>query len=226
MDDVRLLLVDFDPVYRNTVKEYFIFKGFLVDDAMDGVAAIKLFRRHEYNLILLDTAIPELEGRLVCNLIRKVSDVPIFITSDRCDEEEKLSYYEIGIDDFITKPISREELLARVHVFLRRTSGKKHLSTKTICCNGIHIDKDSRAVYINEKEVQLTPKEYDLLVFLTQNPNKAFSRETLLDEVWGRDFCGSDRTVDTHIKTLRESIKPCQSCIITVWGFGYKLQLE
>ncbi len=226
MDDVRLLLVDFDLVFRNTIKEYFISKGFLVDDAVDGIAAIKLFRRHEYNLILLDTAIPELEGRLVCSQIRKVSDVPIFITSDRSSEEEKLSYYEVGIDDFIIKPISREELLARVHVFLRRTSGKKHLSMKTICCSGIHIDKDSRAVYINEKESQLTPKEYDLLLFLTQNPNKAFSRATLLDEVWGRDFCGSDRTVDTHIKTLRENIKPCQSCIITVWGFGYKLQSE
>lgn len=226
MDDARLLLVDFDIIFRNTIKEYFIFKGFLVDDAADGIAAIKLFRRNEYNLILLDTAVPELEGRLVCNQIRKISDVPIFITSTRNDEEEKLSYYEVGIDDFIIKPISREELLARVHVFLRRTSGKKHISAQTVCCNGIHIDTDSRTVYINEKEVQLTPKEYDLLVFLTHNPNKAFSRETLLNEVWGRDFCGSDRTVDTHIKTLRESIKPCQNCIITIWGFGYKLQLE
>jgi len=222
MDDVRLLLVDFDIVFRNSVKEFILSKGYFVDEAADGIAAIKLFRRNDYNLILLDAAVPELEARLVCTQIRKVSDVPILITSSPCDENEKLSFYELGIDDFIIKPFSCEELMARIKVFLRRTNGLKNIPTHTVFCNGIHIDTLSRTVSINDRVIQLAPKEYELLLFLIQNPNKAFSRENLLNEVWGRDFFGSDRTVDTHIKTLRESIKPCHNCIITVWGFGYK----
>ena len=222
MDDVRLLLVENDSAQRSTIKEYLISKGYFVDEAADGIAAIKLFRRNDYNLMIIDTAIPELEGRIVCNQIRKVSDVPIIITSIPSGETEKLSYFDIGIDEFVIKPYSSEELLARIKVFLRRTNGLKNIPSHTVFSNGIHIDTISRTVSVNDRKVSLTPKEYELLLFLIQNPNKAFPRETLLNEIWGRDFFGSDRTVDTHIKTLRESIKPCQDCIVTVWGFGYK----
>jgi DNA-binding response OmpR family regulator len=222
MDDVRLLLVDHDSTLRSYIKEFIITKGYFIDEAADGIAAIKLFRRNEYNLIILDAAVPELDGHLVCSQIRKVSDVPILITSVLCKEEDRLSYYDVGIDDFIIKPYSSMELLARIKVFLRRTAGLKNIPSHTIFCSGIHIDTLSRAVSVNDRTVPLTPKEYELLLFLIQNPNKAFSRETILNKIWGPDFFGSDRTVDTHIKTLRESIKPCQNCITTVWGFGYK----
>jgi len=226
MDDIRLLIADSDSVIRGIIKECFISLGFLADEASDGIAAIKLFRRNEYNLIIIDSAITELDGRLVCNQIRKGSDVPIIITCVQCDEELKMSYFEQGVDDFLIKPVSLPELLARVKVFLRRTIGTKKIPSRTIFCNGIHIDSISHKVFINENKIQLTPKEYELLLFLTQNPDKAFSRETLLNEVWGDDFLGSDRTVDTHIKTLRENIKPCHNCIKTIWGFGYKFDLE
>lgn len=225
MNDVKLLIVDIDSNLRSIIKTCVVSKGYFIDEATDGISAIKLFRRNEYNLILIDTAIPELDGRLVCSQIRKVSDVPIIITSIKNNEEEKLSYFETGIDDFVVKPFSCSELMARINVFLRRTNSLKNIPCRTISCNGINIDTVSRTVYVNEKEVQLTPKEYELLLFLSQNPNRAFSRETLLNEVWGHDFLGSDRTVDTHIKTLRESIKPCHNCITTIWGFGYKFDL-
>ncbi len=222
MDDVRLLLAENDRALRSTVKDFLMLKGYIVDEAADGIAAIKLFRRNDYHLMVIDAKIPELDGRIVCNQIRKVSDVPIIITSASCTDAEKLSYFDLGIDEFVVKPYSSEELLARIKVFLRRTSGIKSIPSHTIFCGGIHIDTVSRQVTVNDRAVSLAPKEYELLLFLIQNPNKAFSRETLLNEIWGRDFFGSDRTIDTHIKTLRESIRPCQECIATVWGFGYK----
>ena len=222
MEDVRLLIVDFDAVFRNMMKDFIVSRSYLVDEAADGIAAIKLFRRNDYHLIVIDTAIPELEAPIVCSQIRKVSDVPIIITGAKGEKEEKLAYYELGVDDFIIKPFSCEELMARIKVFLRRTNGLKNIPSHTVFSNGIHIDTLSRSVTIHDRPISLSPKEYDLLVFLMQNPNKAFSRETLLNEVWGRDFCGLDRTVDTHIKTLREGIRPCQNCIATIWGFGYK----
>ena len=222
MEDVRLLIVDYDAVFRNMMKDFIVSRSYLVDEAADGIAAIKLFRRNDYHLIVIDTAIPELEAPIVCSQIRKVSDVPIIITGAKGEKEEKLSYYELGVDDFIIKPFSCEELMARIKVFLRRTNGLKNIPSHTVFSNGIHIDTLSRSVTIHDRPISLSPKEYDLLVFLMQNPNKAFSRETLLNEVWGRDFCGLDRTVDTHIKTLREGIRPCQNCIATIWGFGYK----
>jgi two-component system response regulator ResD len=222
MDVVRLLLANNDSLLRSSTKEYLVSKGYVVDEAADGIAAIKLFRRNDYNLMLIDAAVPVLESRLVCSQIRKVSDAPVIITSNPCSEAEKLSYYDLGVDDFIIRPFSNEELLARIKVFLRRTTGLKSIPSHTVFCNGIHIDTISRTVSVNERNISLTPKEYELLLFLISNPNKAFSRETLLNEIWGRDFFGSDRTVDTHIKTLRESLKPCHECIMTVWGFGYK----
>lgn len=225
MEDVRLLLVDFDGACRKNIKDFIAAKGYFVDEAPDGIAAIKLFRRNDYNLILIDTAVPELGAQIVCSQIRKVSDVPILITSSKEEENEKLSYYELGVDDFLVRPFSCEELMARIKVFLRRTTGIKTAPSHAIFFDGIHIDTLSRSVFINDREVQLTPKEYELLVFLARNPNKAFSRESLLNEVWGRDFIGSDRTVDTHIKTLRENIKPCSNLIATIWGFGYKFSV-
>ena len=222
MDDIRLLLADHDPETINRIKECIEAEGFSVDMAANGIAAIKLFRRNIYDLILIDTHLPELDGFHVCYQIRKVSDVPIIIISTIKNEEDKLSFYSIGVDDFIVKPLSPAELLARIKVLLRRTAGFKNISPRILSFDKIHIDTISRMVYIDEKEVQLTPKEYDLLTFMSRNPNRALSREVLLNEVWGVDFLGSDRTIDTHIKTLRENLKPYHNCIVTVWGYGYK----
>ncbi len=222
MNDIRLLIADQDSAVRSAIKKMATAQGYLFDEAADGIAALKLFRRHDYNIIILDTDLPELDGRNVCRQIRKVSDAPILIVSAKYGEQDKLNAFELGVDDYIAKPFSAPELLARIKVFLYRSGGLNRVTPAKITFSGLFIDTISRAVYIDDSAVQLTPKEYDLLFFLSQNPNKAFSRETLLNEVWGYDFTGSDRTVDTHIKTLRENIKPYDTFIVTVWGFGYK----
>ncbi len=225
MSDIRLLIVDGDDSARSVIKEYAAKEDYSIDEAADGIAALKFFRRNEYNIIILDTALPELDGRNVCRQIRKISDVPIIFISAEIEEEDILSGFEAGADDYVIKPFFASELMARVRVFLHRSSGQKMDSSRRISANGVILDTVSRVVYVNEKAVKLTLKEYDLLLFLMRNPNKAFSRDMLLNEVWGNEFFISDRTIDTHIKSLRENLKPYQQYIATVWGFGYKFNL-
>lgn len=222
MNGVRLLIVDGDESVRNIIREKAAGEGFACDEAADGIAAIKLFRRYDYSLILLETDLPQLDGRNVCRQVRKVSDVPIIIVTTRTGEADRLAGFDLGADDYVLKPFSSCELMARVKVFLRRSGGIDKAVPQKVSFSGLFIDTVSRSVYADDRLVQLTPKEHDLLFFLSQNPNKAFSRDILLNEVWGYDFSGSDRTVDTHIKTLRENIKPYDVYIMTVWGFGYK----
>lgn len=222
MDDIRLLIVDKDEAVRNVIKQMAISHEYSFDEAANGIAALKLFRRHDYDIVIIDPDLPELDGRHACRQIRKVSDVPILITCARCSEEDKLSAFELGADDYIVKPFFPQELFLRIKVFLHRTGNLARSTPTKLTFGGLFIDTLSHTVYVDDSVVQLTPKEYNLLFFLSQNPNRAFSRETLLNEVWGYDFAGSDRTVDTHIKTLRENIKPYDSSIVTVWGFGYK----
>lgn len=222
MDDIRLLIVDKDETARNQIKKLADNAGYAFDVAFDGVMAIKLFRRHDYHLIIMDTDLPVLDGWNVCRQIRKVSDVPIIIISALTGEHDKLLAFDSGADDYLCKPFSSPELAAKIKVFLYRSKGLKMSSQTKIACNGLLIDTISHTVTVDDNIVKLTPKEYELLHYLSQNPNKAFSREMLLNEVWGYEFTGSDRTVDTHIKMLRENIKPYGPSIVTVWGFGYK----
>ena len=222
MDGIRLLIVDTDETARNQMKSLADNAGYAFDVAFDGVMAIKLFRRRDYHLIIMDTDLPVLDGWNVCRQLRKVSDVPIIIVSNQACEQDKILAFDSGADDYLCKPFSSLELLARIKVFLYRTTGLKSPSQTKIACRGLLIDTASHTVSVDDNIVKLTPKEYELLYFLSENPNKAFSREMLLNEVWGYEFTGSDRTVDTHIKMLRENIKPYDPCIVTVWGFGYK----
>ena len=225
MDDIRLLMVDKDETTRNQLKKLADGAGFAYEVATDGVTAIKLFRRRDYHLVIMDTDLPVLDGWNVCRQLRKVSDVPIIFISVLSGEHDKLMAFESGADDYLCKPFSSAELLARIKVFIHRTIGTKISSQTKISCNGLLIDTNSHTVFVDDSIVKLTPKEYDLLHFLSQNPNKAFSREMLLNEVWGYEFSGTDRTIDTHIKMLRENLKPYDLCIATVWGFGYKFVL-
>ncbi|MFA9380243.1 MAG: response regulator transcription factor [Acetanaerobacterium sp.] len=222
MESVRLLIVDHNSAVRSIIKQNATAEGYACDEAADGISALKLFRRNDYNLIILDTDLPELDGRNVCRQIRKLSDVPIIIVTARNQESDRLSGFEVGADDYVTKPFSPSELMARVRVFLYRSGMIQKTLPGKITFGGLFIDAVSHTVYIDDRVVQLSPKEYDLLFFLSQNPNQAFPRDMLLNEVWGVDFFGSDRTVDTHIRTLRENIKPYDQYIVTVWGFGYK----
>ncbi|MDD3693555.1 MAG: response regulator transcription factor [Oscillospiraceae bacterium] len=225
MDNIRLLIAENRNGILKSIYDSFVSEGFAVDEATDGIMAIKLFRRNDYAIIVIDSNLPELDSYNVCYQIRKISDVPVIVIGDKTDENTILQFYNIGIDDYLSKPFYLSELIAKIRVLLRRTKGLKSATPRVICCNEIHIDTVSRMVYIEDREIRLTPKEYDLLLFLSQNPNRALSREVLLNEVWGIDFAGSDRTVDTHIKTLRERIKPYHGCIATVWGYGYKLEI-
>ncbi len=222
MESIRLLIVDDDRIARNAVSKKLISEGFICDEAPDGIAALKMFRRNDYNLIVINAQLPELSGKIVCRQIRKVSDVPIIVVSSSGREEDVLACFDLGADDYVVKPFSVPELTARIRVFLRRCGEIERTQPRNISFGGLYIDTVSRAVYVDDKEVYLPPREYALLHFLSQNPNKAFSRDNLLNEVWGYDFVGMDRTVDTHIKTLRVNIHPYEQYIETVWGFGYK----
>ena len=221
MGETRLLIVDREPETRSKIKTHATLHGFLSDEATDGITALKQFRRKNYNVVILDANCMELDAWHVCRQIRKSASTPIIILSARGDEEQKLSFYDLGVDDFVTKPFSCKVLIARIHVILRRNAAYTKHSSRRIVYEGISIDVAARMVYVDGESIVLTPKEYKLLVFLSQNPNQAMSREMILKEVWGEDFFGTDRTVDTHIKMLRESLRPYHTYIETVWGFGY-----
>lgn len=227
MDNEKILLVDDEERMRDMIKEYTSLEGYDIDEAADGVKALDLFKKNKYSLIILDVMMPKIDGWSVCREIRKTSQVPIIMLTARGEEYDKLFGFELGVDDYIIKPFSPKELLARMKAILRRSSITDIEAKKenTVNFDGLVIEYDSRNTYVNGNIVTLTPKEYSLLAFFTKNTNRVYSREQLLNEVWDYDFIGDDRTVDTHIKMLRESIKEYRKFIVTVWGTGYKFEV-
>ena len=221
MKQIRFLIVDPEAEVRATLKTYAALENFAIDEAADGIAALKLFRRNDYHIIIMNANLPELDAYHVCRQIRKSSHAPIIMLSRQSNEEERLLYFEIGVDDFIEMPFSCKELMARIHVLLRHSAHHEDYTPRRLIFDGLCIDIAARVVFVDGEAITLTPKEYKLLLFLSKNPHQAMSREQILREVWGEDFFGTDRTVDTHIKTLRESIRPYQDYIGTVWGYGY-----
>jgi len=218
---MKILIADGDEMIRSELKMMLSSEGFEVHSVADGISAIKHFRRHDYSLAILETQLPELNGTIVARQLRKTLDIPFVFLSSDFDENSILNAFALGAEDYIIKPFSGKQLVAKVKVILRRTSGQAKLSERNIVFDGLHIDTFSHKVFIEDSQIFLTPKEYDLLVFLAKNPNKAFSREKLLTQVWGDDYMGTDRTVDTHIKTLREALKSQYNHISTVRGLGY-----
>jgi len=220
--NIRILVADGEEQVRNKLRSLLSAEGYSVDLVSDGISVIKHFRRYEYELIIMEMNLPELDGKSVSRQLKKMADIPFVFMSYDSDEESVVRGYALGAEDYIIKPFSGRELLARIRVILRRRAGREKLSLRNLVFGPLHVDTVSHEVYINEQRVILTPKEYELLVLLAKNPDQAFSREMLLDEIWGHDYFGSDRTVDTHIKTLREALKPYHYYISTVRGFGYK----
>jgi DNA-binding response OmpR family regulator len=190
------------------------------------VEALNKFRVGSYDLILLDLMLPKMDGWTVCREIRKTSKVPVIMLTARGEEYDKLFGFELGVDDYVVKPFSPKELMARMKAVLNRSikTPEKVEKENKIQLEDLIIDFDGRTVFLNNEIIALTPKEYDLLSFFVQNQNKVFSRDQLLTSVWGYDFSGDDRTVDTHIKMLRESLKKYRKWIVTVWGVGYKFE--
>lgn len=223
----RILIVDDEDRIRDMIKEYISIEGYIIDEASDGVDAISMFKLNNYSLIILDVMMPKIDGWTVCREIRKTSRVPVIMLTARGEEYDKLFGFELGVDDYIVKPFSPKELLARMKAIIRRSAApiiEEVIENKSIF-EGVIIDYDSHNVYVDDSLINLTPKEYELLTFFSKNPNKVFSREQLLTGVWGYDFTGDDRTVDTHVKMLRESLKDYRKFIVTVWGTGYKFEL-
>ncbi len=216
-----ILIVDDEQGIRDVLREYLELEGYEVDEAVDGMDAIRQAKARDYDLIVMDVMMPKLDGYSAVKEIKKDKDVPVIMLSARSEEYDKLFGFEIGADDYVTKPFSPKEVVARIGAVLRR--GKT--ANKKIVSDGLEIDLAGRNVYVDGKKVFLTPREYDLLFYLVKNEGVAVPREQLLADVWGYDFFGEDRTVDTHIKMLRSNLGPYRDKILTLRGVGYKLVL-
>lgn len=216
----KILVVDDEKSIREVIRTYAEFEGHEVVEATDGLDAIEKVREEDFDVIVMDIMMPRLDGFSSYKEIKKIKNIPVLMLSARSEEYDKLFGFEIGIDDYVTKPFSPKELMARLNVIVNRNN--KVEENNTMEFEGLKIDLDGRVVFVNGEMVELTPKEYDLLVYMVKNKNIALSRDKLLNQVWGYDFYGEDRTVDTHIKMLRNSIKEYRKFIITVRGVGYK----
>lgn len=228
MDKKLILVVDDEQGIRDIIKEYLVPEDFEVIEAVDGVDALNKFKNHNIVFVILDVMLPKMDGWKVCREIRSSSRVPIIMLTARGEEYDKLFGFELGVDDYIVKPFSPKELLARIKAILLRSnlSLEDPVKPNRIQLADLLIDFDARNVYLQQNLINMTPKEYDLLTFFVNHQGKVFSREQLLNLVWGYEFLGDVRTVDTHVKMLRESLGKYRKWIVTAWGIGYKFEAE
>lgn len=222
----KVLVVDDEDKIREVIREYAEFEGYDVTEATNGLDAINLCKENDYDIIVMDIMMPKLDGFTAAKEIRKFKDIPIIVLSARGEEYDKLYGFELGIDDYVVKPFSPKELLARLNVILRRNSKtNSNDDDNYFKYKGLEVDMKGRNVYVEGVKSELTPKEYDLLFYLVKNKNVALSREKILTDVWGYDFFGIDRTVDTHIKMLRNNLGTYRFLILTLRGMGYKFEI-
>ncbi len=220
----RILVVDDEINIRRVVREYAEFEGYEVFEAENGMQAVDMVKNNDYDLIIMDIMMPKLDGFSTCKEIKKYKSIPVIMLSARGEEYDKLFGFELGIDDYVVKPFSPKELMARIKVVLKRGRSESEAAPGKIVFEGLEIDLAGREVYVDGKKASMTPKEYDLLFYLVKNKNLALTRDKLLEEVWGYDFFGDDRTVDTHIKMLRNSLGQYRKFIVTLRGMGYKFE--
>ena len=222
---MKVLFVDDEEMIRNVLKEYVEFEGNEAYEAADGMEAVRLCKDNDYDVVLMDVMMPRLDGFSAVKEIRKFKDVPVIMLSARGEEYDKLFGFEIGADDYVTKPFSPKEVMARINaVTKRRAAAKAEAGNEILKFEGLEIDMAGRNVYVDGEKAELTPKEYELLFYLVRNKGIALTREKLLYDVWGFDFYGDDRTVDTHIKMLRGNLKEYRKFIVTLRGLGYKFE--
>ena len=224
---MRLLIVDDEPAIRLLVKKYADFEGYETDEAVDGMDAVIKSRENDYDLIIMDIMMPELDGFSAVREIRKNSDVPVIMLSARGEEYDKIHGFEIGVDDYVTKPFSGKELIMRVGAVLARankSSGGESEQREVYENGDLKVDFTAHDVSIDGKRIEMTPKEYELLFYFIRNKGIALTRENLISNVWGYDFYGDDRTLDTHIKLLRKSLGNYRDLIITLRGVGYRFE--
>ncbi|RYL94853.1 response regulator transcription factor [Sporolactobacillus sp. THM7-4] len=230
-----ILVVDDEERIRRLLRMYLEREYYQIDEAGDGETALQMALKKDYDLIVLDLMLPGMDGIEVCEKLREIKSTPVIMLTAKGEEANRVQGFEVGTDDYIVKPFSPREVVLRVKALLRRSSKTRFLETETTTKNVIvfphlTIDHDAHRVTVDNHEVSLTPKEYDLLYYLAQNPDKVFTREQLLKDVWNYEFFGDLRTVDTHVKRLREKLnkvsEEAANMIVTVWGIGYKIEVE
>ena len=219
---MRVLVVDDEKLIRDVIKEYLLLENIKVDEAENGLQAVDEVKHNDYDIIIMDIMMPKMDGYTACREIKKIKDIPFIMLSARGEEYDKLIGFDLGIDDYVTKPFSPKELVARIKVITKR----KDVVNNIFEIEGVRLDDVAHDVYVDGKKIYLTPKEYELLKYFFDNKNIALSRENLLNHVWGFDFYGDDGTVDTHVKTLRKHLGKYKDLIVTVRGMGYKLEYE
>ena len=220
---MKVLIVDDEEMIRGVLKEYVEFEGGTAYEAADGMQAVKLCRDNDFDIILMDVMMPRLDGFSAVKEIKKIKNIPVIMLSARGEEYDKLFGFEIGVDDYVTKPFSPKEVMARIHAVLKR--GAQENSNDVVTFEGLTIDMVGRNVLVDGEKAELTPKEYEILFYFVKNRGIALTREKLLMDVWGFDFYGDDRTVDTHIKMLRSNLKQYRKFIVTLRGLGYKFEV-
>lgn len=221
----KILVVDDEFRIRELIKKYAVFEGHTVEEAVDGIQAISICNQQDFDLIIMDVMMPELDGFSACREIRKKKSTPIIMLSARGEEYDKIHGFELGIDDYVVKPFSPRELMLRVNAVMKRTGGGENGEKRDVFeYKTLHVDFSGRIVTVDGKRAEMTPKEYELFFYMVKNKGLALTREKLISEVWGYDFFGDDRTLDTHIKLLRKSLGPYASCIVTLRGVGYRFE--
>ena len=226
----RILVVDDEEMIRKLIRKYAEFDGHTVNEAVDGMDAILKFKDGSYDIIIMDIMMPELDGFSACREIRKLSDIPIIMLSARGEEYDKINGFEIGIDDYVVKPFSPKELMLRIDAIMKRARSASSVKEEnkndvvSIANGGIVVDFTARIVYRDGERIEMSPKEYDLFFYMIKNKNIALTRDKLLSDVWGYDFFGDDRTLDTHIKILRKSLGKYSDLIVTIRGVGYRFE--
>ncbi|MCR5009771.1 MAG: response regulator transcription factor [Clostridia bacterium] len=221
----KILIVDDEAKIREVIREYAQFNKYETDEAEDGMQAVGKCLNNDYDLIIMDIMMPRLDGYSACKEIKKQKDIPIIMLSARGEEYDKLFGFELGIDDYVVKPFSPKELMARVAAVLaRKNRGADAAKQTLLVSDGLEVNTDSRTVSVDGEKVDCTLKEYEILAYLMRNKNIALSRDRMLQDIWGYDFFGDDRTIDTHIKNLRGRLGKYRDKITTVRGIGYKFE--
>lgn len=219
---MKVLVVDDESLIREVILEYLKLENMEYKEASDGYQAIELVKNEDFDVVIMDIMMPKMDGYQAVKEIRKFSKVPFIMLSARSEEYDKLTCFDIGVDDYVTKPFSPRELIARIKAVTKRNQKNQALYK----FQGLEVDVEAHEVFVDGNKLNLTPKEYDLLLYLIENKNIALTRENLLTNIWGYDFFGDDRTVDTHIKTLRNSLGKYRDFIATVRKVGYKFEYK
>lgn len=220
----RILVVDDEAKIRSLIRKYAEFEGYEVSEATDGMDAVSLCRAQNFDIIIMDVMMPGLDGFSACREIRKFKNIPVLMLSARGEEYDRLHGFELGVDDYVVKPFSPRELMMRVNVIISRHGAAAEANHETVSFGGLSIDFPARLVYIDGNRAELSPKVYDLLTYMVRNKGLALTREQLISNVWGYDFFGDDRTLDTHIKLLRLALGPYRDYIVTIRGVGYRFE--